>query len=117
MSQEENATPAPGESRAAAPEAGRPAAGTPNRTAHRGKDREREARNARRLARKAKRQKSWGWRAGRFVFHLLWLPALLLGGLAFGLIIGYSVLGGEPPAEAFSRELWQHLLDIIYAEG
>lgn len=78
---------------------------------------QRERRQAERLQKRAKRQKSWGWRLLRFVFHLLWLPAILAGALALGLIIGYSLLGGEPVGEVFGRDLWQHLYDIIYAEG
>lgn len=77
----------------------------------------REVRKAKRLQKKAKREKSWGWRMIRFMFHILWLPALLVGGLAGGLVIGYTVLGGGSPLDVFSRDLWQHLYDIIYAEG
>lgn len=76
-----------------------------------------EARKAKRLENKEKRQKSWGWRIFRFVFHILWLPALLAGGLAVGLVIGYTVIGGGSPGDVFSRDLWQHLYDIVYAEG
>lgn len=77
----------------------------------------RAARRAKRLERKARRQKLWRWRFVRFVFHLLWLPVALAGALALGLLIGYSILGGEPAAEVFSRDVWQHLYDIIYANG
>lgn len=77
----------------------------------------REVRKAKRLEKKAKRQQSWGWRIFRLIFHILWLPVLLVGGLAGGLIIGYTVIGGGSPLDVFGRELWQHLYDIIYAEG
>lgn len=78
---------------------------------------QREARQAERLQKKAKRQKSWAWRSFRFIFHLLWLPVILAGALALGLFIGYSLLGGGSIEEVFGRDLWQHLYDIIHAEG
>lgn len=105
----------------------KPMVKTGKRTEHRGKNKkpatteekkaQREARKIKRLEKKAQRQKSWGWRIFRFVFHILWLPVILAGGLALGLLIGYSVLGGEPPGEVFGRDLWQYLYDIIYAKG
>lgn len=78
---------------------------------------QRLAQKAKRLEKKARRQKSWGWRLFRFIFHLLWLPLSLVGALALGLVLGYSVLGGDPAREVFDRDLWQYLYDIIYAEG
>lgn len=69
------------------------------------------------VIRKAKRANSWSWRVFRFFFHMLWLPVLLVGALAVGLVIGYTVLGGEPPGDVFSRDLWQYLYDIVNADG
>lgn len=77
----------------------------------------REAHRIEQQEKKMKRQRSWGWRSARFIFHLLWLPILLLGGLAGGLVIGYTLFGGEPAADVFTRDLWQHLYDLVFAEG
>jgi hypothetical protein len=91
--------------------------GADSKVQHAEPDRTAEERKAARAERKARRQNSWKWRMSRIVFHMLWLPLLLAGALAGGLLIGYSVIGGEPPGEVFSLELWQHLYDMIYAEG
>lgn len=66
---------------------------------------------------RANRANSWIFRVLRFFFHLLWLPLLLVGALAIGLVIGYTVLGEGPPGDVFSRDLWQYLYDMVNAEG
>ncbi|WP_054951209.1 DNA-directed RNA polymerase subunit beta [Numidum massiliense] len=77
----------------------------------------REARQMKRLEKKAIRSSSWGWRTFRLVFHLLWLPLLTVSAIAAGLYIGYSVIGGQPASEVLDFDLWKYLYDIVYAGG
>lgn len=48
------------------------------------------------------------------MFVFVWLPLLSVAALAGGLMIGYSVLGNDPVGEVFTRELWEHLYNLIY---
>ncbi|PTX62538.1 DNA-directed RNA polymerase subunit beta [Melghirimyces profundicolus] len=44
----------------------------------------------------------------------VWIPLLSVAALAGGVLIGYSVIGNDPAKDVFTRELWQHLYDLIY---
>lgn len=45
---------------------------------------------------------------------LLFLPLVWIIVLAVGLMIGYGVMGDQPPGEVFNPDLWEHLYDLIY---
>jgi hypothetical protein len=45
---------------------------------------------------------------------LLFLPLVWIIVLAVGLMIGYGVMGDQPPGEVFNPDLWKHLYDLIY---
>jgi hypothetical protein len=45
---------------------------------------------------------------------LLFLPLVWVIVLAVGLMIGYGVMGDQPPVEVFNPDLWEHLYDLIY---
>lgn len=45
---------------------------------------------------------------------LLFLPLVWVIVLAVGLMIGYGVMGDQPPGEVFNPDLWKHLYDLIY---
>ncbi|PTM56731.1 DNA-directed RNA polymerase subunit beta [Desmospora activa] len=53
-----------------------------------------------------------GWKVLLYLF--LGLPVLAAVALIGGLLIGYSVVGEDSAGEIFSRDLWQHLYDLIY---
>lgn len=74
------------------------------------------ARRREEKGRKKIRRHSWLFHTIRLLFHLLWLPALSAACIVVGLVVGYSVVGGEPVKEVFSRELWQHLYNLVYAD-
>ncbi len=48
------------------------------------------------------------------MYTFIWFPLLLVAALAGGLLIGYSVIGDDPAGEVFTRELWEHLYNLIY---
>lgn len=48
------------------------------------------------------------------LFTFVWLPLLLVAALAGGLLIGYSVIGNDPAGDVFTRDLWEHLYNLIY---
>ncbi|MDR6225539.1 DNA-directed RNA polymerase subunit beta [Desmospora profundinema] len=60
----------------------------------------------------AKRQIPTVWKVLSFLF--LGLPLLAVIALVGGLLIGYSVVGDDPVGDIFSRDLWQHLYNMIY---
>lgn len=48
------------------------------------------------------------------LFTFVWFPLLLVAALAGGLLIGYSVIGDDPAGDVFTRDLWEHLYNLIY---
>ncbi|EGK10703.1 DNA-directed RNA polymerase subunit beta [Kroppenstedtia eburnea] len=48
------------------------------------------------------------------LFTFIWFPLLLVAALAGGLLIGYSVIGDDPAGDVFTRDLWEHLYNLIY---
>jgi DNA-directed RNA polymerase subunit beta len=55
------------------------------------------------------------WSGAKWVKRtLLFLPLVWIIVLAVGLVIGYSVMGNQPPGEVFNPDLWKHLYDLIY---
>ncbi len=48
-----------------------------------------------------------------FIF-ILGLPVLLAVVLLVSLIIGHSVIGGQPVSDIFDMNTWQHLYNLIY---
>jgi hypothetical protein len=53
------------------------------------------------------------WKKG-LIYSLTWLPLICLIALIAGLIIGYSIMGGQPVGDLFTRNLWEHLYNLIY---
>ncbi|OYD08031.1 DNA-directed RNA polymerase subunit beta [Paludifilum halophilum] len=58
------------------------------------------------------RKKSLRQRVLFYVFLIV--PAASLVALVIGLMIGYSVVGDDPAFEVFTRDLWEHLYNLIY---
>lgn len=52
------------------------------------------------------------WKVLLYLF--LGIPVLTAVALIGGLLIGYSVVGEDSAGDIFSRDLWQHLYDLIY---
>lgn len=46
----------------------------------------------------------------------LFVPALCIGGLIFGLLVGYTYVGGQPASEVFMIQTWKHLYDLVFAK-
>lgn len=50
------------------------------------------------------------------ILKALFVPVLCLGGLAAGLVLGYTYVGGQPASEIFDMGTWKHLYDLIFAK-
>jgi hypothetical protein len=59
-----------------------------------------------------KRRMATVWKVLLFVFF--GLPLLAVVALVGGLLIGYSVVGNDPAGDVLTRDLWQHLYNLIY---
>ncbi|GGE05060.1 hypothetical protein GCM10011571_02660 [Marinithermofilum abyssi] len=53
------------------------------------------------------------WKKG-LIYSLTWLPLICLIALIAGLILGYSIIGDQPIGDLFTRNLWEHLYNLIY---
>lgn len=51
------------------------------------------------------------WKAA---LKILWIPMLLIVALITGLIIGNTVIGGQPVFDIFDWSSWEHLYNLIY---
>lgn len=61
---------------------------------------------------------------GRTIGRILWvsfkvliIPMLCIAALIVGLAIGYVVLGDKPLSDVFDWSTWQHMYDLVFAEG
>ncbi|HEX7058115.1 MAG TPA: DNA-directed RNA polymerase subunit beta [Bacilli bacterium] len=50
------------------------------------------------------------------VSKAIWVPLLCILALYAGLVIGYSYLGGQNPADVLKPSTWKHLYDLVFAE-
>lgn len=50
----------------------------------------------------------------RIALKILWIPMLLIVALITGLIIGNTVIGGQPISDIFDWDSWEHLYNLIY---
>lgn len=46
--------------------------------------------------------------------RLLIILILIIASALVGIVVGYSVIGNGSPLDAFHKETWQHIIDIIY---
>lgn len=65
--------------------------------------------------RKVQSRPSWA-RILWIIIKNLFVPVLCIGGLIFGLLIGYTYVGGQPASEVFMIETWKHLYDLVFAK-
>jgi hypothetical protein len=62
-----------------------------------------------------KRKKLW-IRIILFTLRLLLVPALCIGALYAGLVIGYVRIGHQPYSDIFDMATWKHLYELIYSK-
>jgi hypothetical protein len=48
------------------------------------------------------------------MFQILWLPCVLGIVLITGLIIGHSILGGQPAGDVFDIKMWERLYHLVF---
>ena len=50
------------------------------------------------------------------IFRLLLVPALCVGALIGGLIVGYVYIGGQEMSEVWKLDTWKHVFDLVFAK-
>jgi hypothetical protein len=50
----------------------------------------------------------------RYILKMLCVPLILVVVLVTGLLIGHSVIGGQPAGDVFDINMWQHLYRLIF---